>query len=230
MLVTAFRRAADFLYNKKRPPTTTPVDDVIGYLKLNKIAIKHAPHFPVRINTALNINGGMPTLRGGGRPAETGGFESHPKDIHVVRTADSFIANADEVKVHASQSIIYTVFKDIRGRNNFSILISPRLEHYHDDLFVAFGINGTYGEDRVMTVKSITMPSFDKNHTVTGFENVDVTPENLQLGMTYAKICALQLYAGKHLTMRHNYIRAQEIIKNGRPPVMDGQNPPPGLN
>ena len=215
-----FERAAILARREGLPFTardkalTVPVENIRRYLGLDGNNLVMKPHFATRIEYNLRVNVNS-------RPGKTGGFESNPEQKLVRRVKPEFrdparAEDSDDEYFHASQSIIVTDYKKAIGRHGFAVMIQGRMTSYFKDLPVIFGFHGSYGKDGLLSVRRIAVPMYE-NGEMTGLQDIAVTKENIVQALTYARLCADQVYSKEHLTPYSNWQRAAEIASRPDP-------------
>ena len=213
MLDNAFKRAAAFIIRKPflDKPTIVPVDQVKQYLLLDNPRMKMAPHFPIRLSFTLRMNDFQ-------RPCLVRGFESNPAH-RVYRSFKTEFEGSYQESSAASQAILSIDYKEITKKRNFGVMLYPRIDCFEDPVFMAFGMSGHYGPDGQLNVEKIILPIFDEAGRVTDSGKVPVNPDNLELGLTFARICAEQIYSKVPMTIAQNYKKAESLIRKENAPA-----------
>ena len=213
-----FERAAIIARREGLPFTardkslSVPVDNIRRYLMLDSDKLKQKQLFDYRITFGLRVNLNS-------RPGITVGFESNPGSSITLRFNHEFgspLDEADEEHIAASQAIIMTDYKKAIARRGFAVMIHERITNV-EVLPMVFGIHGTYNKDEQLCVRRLAVPTFDNKGFVTGLQNIAVTKDNIELALTYAKLCAAQIYNKEQMTPFMNWDKAVRVCKEPSP-------------
>lgn len=210
-LTKAFTRAvAGALYWANRlmpaePECIVPLAEVKKYLRLEEPFFTQRLHFPIRIDYSMRVNLNNFRVR-----TQTMGFESRPTDQVRVRVpVENFIPGQDKLDhyiqiFHMSQAVVFTDYMRPSPNRGFAVMIYPRSPDPKADTYVAFGLYGHYDRKGNLAIRKIVMPMLDKDGHMTKPRRVTVTPDLLPMALTYAGLCAEQVYRRESLTPQRN--------------------------
>lgn len=98
---------------------------------------------------------------------------------------------------------------------------------------IAFGLYGWSTKEYGLRFKKILVPAIDSAHRMTGMREVNLKDrDDVARALTYAKICADQLFSGEQLTVRQNMqnVMRMDAAQLVRVPWMMNKTPDPAPN
>ena len=189
------------------PLPAEPVDKIRTYLGLDSQYFNEHLRFVDRIRYSLGVNDFK-------RPARVSGYESNPGRIIKRKLKSQFGEHQDYEEIyHVSQAIITMDFKHLTSRHSFALMIQSEIKNINENLPSVFGLVGVYDEDKQLKIRRLAIPDF-QSEEIGALKDIPVNTTNVRKAMTYARLCARQVYAQTPLTPRYNWQLAETMVSD----------------
>lgn len=185
-----------------------PLSEIKKYLQLDQSGFLFKPTHSYRLTTFLQLNiGGNPTAKG---------FEAYPDKI-AKRKIDPANPSSPNEEYPLSQAIIFTEYKKLFHRSGLGILIHADVTGPAEaPLPILFALGAMTDREGMSSIKRLVVPEFDDQHQIAGLEEMPITQENITLALSYAAVCAEQIYKKRDLTPHKNWLYALTLVEENK--------------